>query len=151
MSDSVSRILRPHVSLTNLWILNCTGGWGLNLRITKLVAIKVQRMVSAKLIFPATALSAFRGDLHGASLQAYKYEDRLLINPGSATGAYGSMNANAGPSFVLMDINGAKVRHAAGPTAHSGGMTHLCWVLIGLHNTAHWFAVWLVPNCQTGK
>lgn len=34
----------------------------------------------------------------------------MLINPGSATGAYGTMNADAGPSFVLMDINGGKVR-----------------------------------------
>jgi predicted phosphodiesterase len=47
-------------------------------------------------------------------VQAYKYEDRLLINPGSATGAYGTMNASAGPSFVLMDINGGKVRPDVG-------------------------------------
>jgi len=45
---------------------------------------------------------------HTHEFKAYKYEDRLLINPGSATGAYGTMNADAGPSFVLMDINGGK-------------------------------------------
>jgi len=38
--------------------------------------------------------------------KAYKYEDRLLVNPGSATGAYGSLAAEANPSFVLMDIDG---------------------------------------------
>ena len=41
-------------------------------------------------------------------LQAYKYEDRFLINPGSATGAYSSVTRNVKPSFVLMDIDGAK-------------------------------------------
>lgn len=43
-------------------------------------------------------------------MQAYKYEDRFLINPGSATGAYSVVNPEAKPSFVLMDIDGAKVR-----------------------------------------
>lgn len=47
---------------------------------------------------------------HGRQLflQAYKYEDCLLINPGSATGAFGSMTSDATPSFVLMDINNSK-------------------------------------------
>eukprot|EP00884_Botryococcus_braunii_P010926 jgi/Botrbrau1/19835/Bobra.0124s0072.1 len=39
---------------------------------------------------------------------AYKHEDRLLINPGSATGAYSTMTMDVKPSFVLMDIDGAK-------------------------------------------
>ena len=42
-------------------------------------------------------------------IQAYKYEDCLLINPGSASGAYGAMTEEAAPSFVLMDINNGKV------------------------------------------
>ncbi len=41
--------------------------------------------------------------------QAYKLEDRFLINPGSATGAYGSMAESARPSFVLMDMDAGKV------------------------------------------
>lgn len=44
-----------------------------------------------------------------STMQAYKYEDCLLINPGSATGAYGSITQEAGPSFVLMDISDKKV------------------------------------------
>lgn len=43
------------------------------------------------------------------SLQAAGYEDRFLINPGSATGAYSDMTSNVKPSFVLMDIDGSKV------------------------------------------
>mmetsp|Transcript_19457 Transcript_19457/g.48668 ORF Transcript_19457/g.48668 Transcript_19457/m.48668 type:complete len:184 (-) Transcript_19457:164-715(-) len=46
---------------------------------------------------------------HTHQFKAYKYEDRLLVNPGSATGAYGSLNAAANPSFVLMDIDGPRV------------------------------------------
>ena len=42
-------------------------------------------------------------------LQAFKYEDGFLINPGSATGAINGMSENAKPSFVLMDIDGTKV------------------------------------------
>ena len=42
-------------------------------------------------------------------MQAYKYEDRFLINPGSATGAYSTITPDSNPSFVLMDINGSKV------------------------------------------
>ena len=69
--------------------------------------------------------------------KAYKYEDRLFINPvraplqdagragstrgvprltlrpvqGSATGAYSPLRATSKPSFVLMDVDGARVRH----------------------------------------
>ena len=42
-------------------------------------------------------------------MQAYKYEDRFLINPGSATGAYSTITPDSNPSFVLMDINASKV------------------------------------------
>ena len=70
--------------------------------------------------------------------KAYKYEDRLFINPvrgcvqggrrarskrlaltrdprclpqqGSATGAYSPLRATSKPSFVLMDVDGARVR-----------------------------------------
>ena len=45
----------------------------------------------------------------GLVAQAYKLEDRFLINPGSATGAYGSMAESARPSFVLMDMDAGKV------------------------------------------
>jgi hypothetical protein len=37
------------------------------------------------------------------------YGERLQINPGSATGAYSALTPEANPSFVLMDIDGAKV------------------------------------------
>ena len=42
-------------------------------------------------------------------MQAFKYEDRFLINPGSATGAINGLSENAKPSFVLMDIDDTKV------------------------------------------
>ena len=34
---------------------------------------------------------------------------RLLINPGSATGAFNSLHEEVIPSFVLMDVTGKKV------------------------------------------
>ena len=43
------------------------------------------------------------------SVQADCIEGRLLINPGSATGAFNSLHDNVVPSFVLMDITGKKV------------------------------------------
>ena len=46
---------------------------------------------------------------HTHQFKAYKYEDRLLVNPGSATGAYGSLRAEANPSFVLMDVDGPRM------------------------------------------
>jgi vacuolar protein sorting-associated protein 29 len=42
-------------------------------------------------------------------LQAVMYEDRLQINPGSATGAYSTTAKEVNPSFVLMDLDGTKV------------------------------------------
>mmetsp|Transcript_30417 Transcript_30417/g.51265 ORF Transcript_30417/g.51265 Transcript_30417/m.51265 type:complete len:186 (+) Transcript_30417:184-741(+) len=46
---------------------------------------------------------------HTHQFKAYKYEDRLLINPGSATGAFSSITHDVRPSFVLMDIDGERV------------------------------------------
>ena len=59
-------------------------------------------------------VTAFRTEITASckaciGLQAYKYEDRFLINPGSATGAYSTITPDSNPSFVLMDINGSKV------------------------------------------
>ena len=45
-------------------------------------------------------------------VQAFKFEERFLINPGSATGAYSDVVEDPKPSFVLMDIDGSKVREA---------------------------------------
>ena len=42
-------------------------------------------------------------------MQADCIEGRLLINPGSATGAYNNLHEDVVPSFVLMDITGKKV------------------------------------------
>lgn len=41
-----------------------------------------------------------------------KHEDSYFINPGSATGAYSTTTPDAQPSFVLMDIDGSRVRWA---------------------------------------
>lgn len=42
------------------------------------------------------------------SLQVSTYETGLIINPGSATGAYSQCSgaATVSPSFVLMDLDG---------------------------------------------
>ncbi|GAB4814894.1 hypothetical protein N2152v2_001940 [Parachlorella kessleri] len=45
---------------------------------------------------------------HTHEFKAYKYEDRFVINPGSATGAYSTVTKQPTPSFVLMDIDGIK-------------------------------------------
>lgn len=53
---------------------------------------------------------------HTHAFEAYEYEGRFFVNPGSATGAFShtSDNNNNGdtstqPSFVLMDLQGATV------------------------------------------
>ncbi|GBF88662.1 vacuolar sorting-associated protein [Raphidocelis subcapitata] len=48
-------------------------------------------------------------------IRAVMYGERLQINPGSATGAYSALTPDAKPSFVLMDIDGAKARWACLP------------------------------------
>lgn len=45
---------------------------------------------------------------HTHEFKCEKYEDRLQINPGSATGAYTPFNAHVNPSFVLMDLENNK-------------------------------------------
>mmetsp|Transcript_23996 Transcript_23996/g.81849 ORF Transcript_23996/g.81849 Transcript_23996/m.81849 type:complete len:190 (-) Transcript_23996:748-1317(-) len=46
---------------------------------------------------------------HTHQFKAYKYEDRLLLNPGSATGAYSATAVESKPSFLIMDVNGPRV------------------------------------------
>ena len=46
---------------------------------------------------------------HTHEFRTYAYEDKLLINPGSATGAYSSKEASTTPSFCLFDIDSTKV------------------------------------------
>mmetsp|Transcript_664 Transcript_664/g.2421 ORF Transcript_664/g.2421 Transcript_664/m.2421 type:complete len:187 (+) Transcript_664:448-1008(+) len=47
---------------------------------------------------------------HTHKFQAYKYEERcLIINPGSATGAYSNITTEVRPSFVLMDVDEERV------------------------------------------
>lgn len=41
---------------------------------------------------------------HTHQFEAFEYNDKFFINPGSATGAYSSMDIEPVPSFVLMDI-----------------------------------------------
>ena len=49
-------------------------------------------------------------------MQADCIEGRLLINPGSATGAFNSLHEGLVPSFVLMDITGKKVKISGRPS-----------------------------------
>jgi vacuolar protein sorting-associated protein 29 len=42
---------------------------------------------------------------HTHRFKAYKHEDRFIINPGSATGAFTGLSDDVRPSFTLMDIN----------------------------------------------
>ncbi|XP_065850021.1 vacuolar protein sorting-associated protein 29 [Euphorbia lathyris] len=46
---------------------------------------------------------------HSHQFTAYKHEGGVVINPGSATGAYSSFTYDVNPSFVLMDIDGLRV------------------------------------------
>lgn len=46
---------------------------------------------------------------HTHQFKAYKHEAGVVINPGSATGAYSSITYDVNPSFVLMDIDGLRV------------------------------------------
>jgi vacuolar protein sorting-associated protein 29 len=46
---------------------------------------------------------------HTHRFEAFEYENKFFINPGSATGAYNGLNPEATPSFVLMDIQGSSV------------------------------------------
>mmetsp|Transcript_12717 Transcript_12717/g.32222 ORF Transcript_12717/g.32222 Transcript_12717/m.32222 type:complete len:185 (+) Transcript_12717:128-682(+) len=46
---------------------------------------------------------------HTHALQCVCQEKNLLINPGSATGAYSHKSPTSTPSFCLLDVDGAKV------------------------------------------
>ncbi|KAL0364664.1 UNVERIFIED_CONTAM: Vacuolar protein sorting-associated protein 29 [Sesamum angustifolium] len=46
---------------------------------------------------------------HTHQFTAYKHEAGVVINPGSATGAFSSITYDVNPSFVLMDIDGLRV------------------------------------------
>lgn len=46
---------------------------------------------------------------HTHQFTAYKHEAGVVINPGSATGAYSSITYDVNPSFVLMDVDGLRV------------------------------------------
>jgi hypothetical protein len=46
---------------------------------------------------------------HTHQFKAYKHEGGVIINPGSATGAFSSITYDVNPSFVLMDIDGLRV------------------------------------------
>ncbi|KAK6920848.1 Calcineurin-like phosphoesterase domain, lpxH-type [Dillenia turbinata] len=46
---------------------------------------------------------------HTHQFTAYKHEGGVVINPGSATGAYSSITYDVNPSFVLMDIDGLRI------------------------------------------
>jgi len=41
---------------------------------------------------------------HTHKFEAYEYDNKLFINPGSATGAYSGLSSDVTPTFVLMDI-----------------------------------------------
>lgn len=41
--------------------------------------------------------------------EAYEHESRFYVNPGSATGAYSTLEADIVPSFILMDIQSSTV------------------------------------------
>ena len=49
-------------------------------------------------------------------MQLFKYEDRYIIHPGSATGAFSATANTSKPSFVLMNIESA-----AGGGSNGGG------------------------------
>jgi len=46
---------------------------------------------------------------HTHKNEVYQYQQKYIINPGSATGAYSPFTSNVIPSFVLMAVKGNKV------------------------------------------
>ncbi|KAL1925627.1 uncharacterized protein VTP21DRAFT_510 [Calcarisporiella thermophila] len=46
---------------------------------------------------------------HTHRFEAFEYEGKFFINPGSATGAYSALGGETTPSFVLLDIQGSVV------------------------------------------
>jgi len=43
------------------------------------------------------------------TFEAYEFNSKFFINPGSATGAFSTLNSNVVPSFVLLDVQGSTV------------------------------------------
>uniref|UniRef100_A0A8C4XPE6 Vacuolar protein sorting-associated protein 29 n=1 Tax=Falco tinnunculus TaxID=100819 RepID=A0A8C4XPE6_FALTI len=46
---------------------------------------------------------------HTHRFEAFEYENKFYVNPGSATGAYSALEMNIIPSFVLLDIQASTV------------------------------------------
>jgi vacuolar protein sorting-associated protein 29 len=46
---------------------------------------------------------------HTHAFDAFEADGKFFINPGSVTGAYGSLSDKPVPSFVLMDVQGSRV------------------------------------------
>jgi vacuolar protein sorting-associated protein 29 len=46
---------------------------------------------------------------HTHKFEAHKHEGKLLLNPGSATGAYVGHSSDITPGFLLMDVQAATV------------------------------------------
>eukprot|EP01098_Paradermamoeba_levis_P000937 TRINITY_DN1105_c0_g1_i1.p1 TRINITY_DN1105_c0_g1~~TRINITY_DN1105_c0_g1_i1.p1 ORF type:complete len:187 (-),score=43.81 TRINITY_DN1105_c0_g1_i1:25-585(-) len=46
---------------------------------------------------------------HTHKFEAWEFENRFFVNPGSATGAYSGLTLDVVPSFVLMDVQGDQV------------------------------------------
>ncbi|KYO25505.1 hypothetical protein Y1Q_0018226 [Alligator mississippiensis] len=46
---------------------------------------------------------------HTHKFEAFEYENKFYVNPGSATGAYNALEMNIIPSFVLMDIQASTI------------------------------------------
>jgi vacuolar protein sorting-associated protein 29 len=46
---------------------------------------------------------------HTHEFEAYEYNDKFFINPGSCTGAYSPLSETTYPSFVLMDVQQSHV------------------------------------------
>ena len=46
---------------------------------------------------------------HTHKWEAYEYQGKLFLNPGTASGAYSPLNIDTRPSFLLMDVQGTHV------------------------------------------
>lgn len=95
------------------------------------------------------------GDTH--KFQAYRHEGRFVISPGSATGAFTPSLPKPTPSFVLMDVNGPRVRLGGGERERGVGRGRGCWGAWHVHGPA-WVrrdgGVWrrtLPPVCLRGN
>jgi len=71
----------------------------------------LQRQLDVDILVSGHVTSQVAGekDKERKQCKVLKYEDRLLVNPGSATGAYNGITHDVKPSFVLLDIAELKV------------------------------------------